>query len=160
MYAVKYFAKRSEDMIRKVTEADRHSYIEMVKSFYNSEAVCHEIPISHIEAAFNEMMRSDVYMEGFMLELNRETAGYANIAKTFSCEGGGLTVWIEELFILPQFRCKGLGRELFAFLEQHYGSSLARMRLEVTDENERAAKLYRALGFEPLEYRQLVKEFR
>ena len=50
--------------------------------------------------------------------------------------------------------------ELFAFLEQYYGSSLARMRLEVTDENERAAKLYRSIGFEPLEYRQLVKEFR
>ena len=147
-------------MIRKVTAKDREIYIEMVKSFYNSEAVCHEIPLSHIEAAFDEMMRSDVYMEGFMLESDGKTAGYANIAKTFSCEGGGLTVWVEEIFILPQFRCRGLGRELFAFLEQHYGSSLARMRLEVIDENERAAKLYKSLGFEWLEYRQLVKEFR
>ena len=147
-------------MVRKVVEADRQSYMSMVKDFYNSEAVCHEIPMSHIEAAFDEMMRSDVYMEGFMLEADGETAGYANIAKTFSCEGGGLTVWVEEIFILPQFRCRGLGRELFAFLEQRYGAELARMRLEVTDENERAAKLYRSLGFERLEYRQLVKEFR
>jgi len=147
-------------MIRKVKETDRQCYIEMVKSFYNSEAVCHEIPVSHIQAAFDEMMRSDVYMEGFILEVEGETAGYANIAKTFSCEGGGLTVWAEEVFILPKFRCKGLGRELFGFLEQYYGDKLARMRLEVTDENERAAKLYRSLGFESLEYRQMVKEFR
>ena len=72
-------------MIRKVSEKDREKYIEMVRSFYNSEAVCHEIPVSHIEAAFDEMMRSDVYMEGFMLEYDGKTAGYANIAKTFSC---------------------------------------------------------------------------
>jgi len=147
-------------MIRKVTEADRQSYIQMVKSFYNSEAVCHEIPVSHIEAAFDEMMRSDVYMEGFILEFKGKTAGYANIAKTFSCEGGGLTVWAEEIFVLPEFRSKGLGRELFEFLERHYGNKLARMRLEITDANQRAAKLYSSLGFEPLDYKQMVKEFR
>ena len=147
-------------MIRKVNLADREKYIEMVRSFYNSEAVCHEIPVSHIEAAFDEMMRSDVYMEGFMLEYDGKNAGYANIAKTFSCEGGGLTVWIEELFVLPEFRSKGLGRELFEHLEKHYGDKLARMRLEITDANQRAAKLYRSLGFESLEYRQMVKEFK
>ncbi len=147
-------------MIRKVNETDREKYIEMVKSFYNSEAVCHEIPVSHIEAAFDEMMRSDIYMEGFIIEHEGETAGYANVAKTFSCEGGGLTVWAEEIFILPRFRSHGLGHELFAFLESCYGERLARMRLEITDANQRAEKLYRSLGFEPLEYRQLVKEFR
>ena len=147
-------------MIRPVCENDRECYIEMVKNFYNSEAVCHEIPVSHIEAAFDEMMRSDVYMEGFILTSDEKIAGYANIAKTFSCEGGGLTIWIEELFVLPEYRKMGFGSELFAFLENRYGKHLARMRLEVTDSNRDAARLYKRLGFEPLEYRQMVKEFK
>ena len=147
-------------MVRKVCEADRQLYISMAKSFYNSEAVCHEIPSEHFDIAFDEMMRSDVYMEGFILMCEDEPAGYANVAKTFSCEGGGLTVWIEELFVYPEYRSKGLGRELFAFLERRYGSALARMRLEITDSNKDAARLYSRLGFEMLDYRQMVKEFR
>jgi len=147
-------------MVRKVCQADRELYISMAKGFYNSEAVCHEIPEAHFEAAFDEMMRSDVYMEGFILMHEDKPVGYANIAKTFSCEGGGLTVWIEELFVYPQYRSKGLGKELFAFLENKYGAALARMRLEVTDSNKDAVRLYKKLGFEPLDYRQMVKEFR
>ena len=147
-------------MVRKVCEADRQLYISMAKSFYTSEAVCHEIPSEHFEIAFDEMMRSDVYMEGFILMDKEAPVGYANIAKTFSCEGGGLTVWIEEVFVYPEYRSKGFGKELFAFLEQHYGSALARMRLEITDSNKDAERLYKNIGFEPLDYRQMVKEFR
>lgn len=147
-------------MIRKVTPADRELYISMTQSFYNSEAVCHPVPLRNIEAAFDEMMRSDVYMEGYILEHEGKAAGYANIAKTFSCEGGGLTVWVEELFMLPEYRSKGLGREFFAFLENRFGEKLARMRLEITDSNVNAKRLYKRLGFEELDYRQMVKEFR
>ena len=147
-------------MIRSICSADRELYISMAESFYSSEAVCHSIPRGHIEAAFDEMMRSDVYMEGFILYCGEEPAGYANIAKTFSCEGGGLTVWIEEIFVLPDHRSKGLGSELFGFLENRFGNSLARMRLELTDSNADAGRLYGRLGFEPLDYRQMLKEFR
>lgn len=147
-------------MIRKVCEADRELYISMAKGFYTSEAVCHEIPYEHFDIAFDEMMRSDVYMEGFILMDVDKPVGYANVAKTFSCEGGGLTVWLEELFVYPEYRSKGFGRELIAFLEQYYGSALARMRLEVTDSNKDAARFYRRHGFEALDYSQMVKEFK
>lgn len=147
-------------MIRKITAEDRALYLSMAKSFYTSEAVEHQIPDENIDIAFNEMLRSDVYMEGYILESEGETAGYVNIAKTFSCEGGGLTVWIEEFFVLPQFRSKGIGSELFAFLENRFGKALARMRLEITDSNQRAKRLYERMGFEELPYRQMVKEFR
>lgn len=147
-------------MIRRITPQDRDLYISMTNSFYSSEAVCHPIPESNIQAAFDEMLRSDVYMEGYIFEYDNKPVGYANIAKTFSCEGGGLTVWIEELFLLPEYRSKGIGREFFAYLENKFGKALARMRLEITDSNKRAKKLYSDVGFEDLDYRQMVKEFR
>ena len=147
-------------MIRSVCPDDRCLYIEMAESFYRSEAVCHEIPRSHIESAFEEMLRSDVYLEGFMLIYQDEVAGYAHIAKTFSCEGGGLTVWLEEIFVLPKFRSKGLAGELLEFLERRFGEKLARLRLEVTESNGRAAALYKRHGFEQLDYRQMVKDFK
>lgn len=147
-------------MIRKVEPKDRETYIGLAQQFYSSDAVQHAIPKDYIEAAFDEMMRSDVYADGYILTHGGKPAGYALIAKTFSCEGGGLTVWIEEIFILPEYRSLGLGGALFAALEAEYGRSLARMRLEITPENMRARSLYQKLGFKELSYQQMVKEFK
>ena len=147
-------------MVRKVLPKDRETYIELAWQFYSSDAVHHSIPRENIEATFDEMMRSDVYTQGYILAHEAKPVGYVLIAKTFSCEGGGLTVWIEEAFILPEYRSLGLGRALFATLEAEYGASLARMRLEIAPDNTRARSLYQRLGFEVLPYQQMVKEFK
>ncbi len=147
-------------MVRKVELGDRDAYIGLVQQFYDSDAVQHTIPRENIEATFDEMMRSDVYAQGYLLIHNDKPAGYALIAKTFSCEGGGLTVWIEEAFICAQYRSLGLGRALFAAIEAEYGPSLARMRLEITPDNLRAKSLYQKLGFQEFPYLQMVKEFK
>ncbi|WMJ83115.1 GNAT family N-acetyltransferase [Oscillospiraceae bacterium LTW-04] len=147
-------------MIRKVEPNDREAYIGLVQRFYNSDAVDHDIPKKYIEATFDELMRSDVYADGYIMTHDGKPAGYALIAKTFSCEGGGLTVWVEEVFILPEYRSLGLGKALFATLEEKYGGSLARMRLEIAPDNIRAKSLYQKLGFQELPYQQMVKEFK
>lgn len=146
-------------MIRKIEPKDREIYIKLALKFYSSDAVNHSIPKKYIEDSFDEMMRSDVYLNGYIIEHEGKIVGYALISKTFSCEGGGLTVWIEEAFVLSEYRSLGLGGELFSSLERIYGCELARMRLEVTPDNERAKSLYRRLGFDVLPYRQMVKEF-
>lgn len=143
-------------MIRSLTEKDRNLYLELVAEFYNSDAVLHSIPKSHIEATFEELLRSNVYTEAFLLETQQGVAGYALVAKTFSQEAGGLTVWIEELYIREQYRSKGLGSEFFGFLEKNFPA--ARYRLEIEPENQRAIKLYKRKGFEFLGYSQMIKE--
>ncbi len=147
------------DMIRKLTAEDKESFLSLTREFYHSDAVMHPIPDEYHSAAFDEMMRSDVYADGFLIYDKEELAGYAMTAKTYSHEAGGLTVWIEELYLSPAYRGKGLGHEFFAFAEAFYGKDLRRMRLETEPENEKAEKLYRNLGFDVLGYRPFVKEF-
>lgn len=147
-------------MVRRVEPGDRETYIALAQRFYSSDAVHHVIPKANIERTFDEMMRSDVYAVGYILTCVGRPAGYALVAKTFSCEGGGLTIWIEEAYILPEYRSCGLGSELFAALEAEYGQALARMRLEIAPDNVRAKSLYQKLGFEELPYQQMVKEFK
>lgn len=144
-------------MIRKIESRDKKTYMDLVKEFYSSDAVLHPVPDEYFERTFEEMMRSKIYTEGFLLEKDGVTAGYALIAKTFSQEAGGLTVWIEEIYLRPEFRSCGLGSEFFEFLEKNRPA--ARYRLEVEPENERAVSLYRRKGFEVLPYDQLCKEF-
>ncbi len=146
-------------MIRRMIPSDREDFLRLTREFYASDAVLHDIPDGYHEAAFEEMMRSDVYADGFMIYDGERLAGYGMTAKTYSHEAGGLCVWFEELYFMPAFRGKGLGHKFFAFAEQYYGKDLRRVRLETEPENERAEKLYKKLGYEELGYRPFVKEF-
>ena len=139
-------------MIRKFLPEDREDYIRFSTEFYNSAAVDKPVPREHFEQGFDEMMRSDVYVQGYMLVCDGNNVGYCVTMKTYSVEAGGLTIWIDELFVLEEYRSKGLGRELFKYIEENGDKKLRRIRLEVELENGRAISLYKKMGFEPAPY--------
>ena len=101
-------------MIRKFVPEDREDYIRFSTEFYNSSAVDKPVPREHFEQGFDEMMRSDVYVQGYMLVCDGNNVGYCVTMKTYSVEAGGITIWIDELFVLEEYRSKGLGRELLS----------------------------------------------
>lgn len=139
-------------MIRKFVPEDREKYIRFSTEFYNSSAVDKPVPREHFEQGFDEMMRSDVYVQGYMLVCDGNNVGYCVTMKTYSVEAGGITIWIDELFVLEEYRSKGLGRELFKYIEENGDKKLRRIRLEVELENGRAISLYKKMGFEPAPY--------
>ena len=139
-------------MIRKFVPEDREDYIRFSTEFYNSSAVDKPVPREHFEQGFDEMMRSDVYVQGYMLVCDGNNVGYCVSMKTYSVEAGGITIWIDELFVLEEYRSKGLGRELFKYIEENGDKKLRRIRLEVELENGRAISLYKKMGFEPAPY--------
>ena len=145
-------------MIRKLTENHRDLYIRMAEEFYSSDAVLHPIPRAYIERTADEALQSDAYAEIYLLECEGEPAGYGLTARTFSQEAGGSVLWIEELYIREQFRSRGLGREFFSYIEEQNKDRTARIRLEVEEENTRAASLYERLGYEKLDYKQMIKD--
>lgn len=146
-------------MIRELKMEDRELYLKMANDFYHSAAVLHPIPDSYIERTFEECMNGGVYARAYILEYEGNTAGYALTAKTFSQEAGGYVYWLEELYIKEEYRSKGLGSEFFSYMEQNKEDGTSRFRLEVEDDNKRAAELYTRLGFKPFQYCQMIKEF-
>lgn len=139
-------------MIRKFVPEDREDYIRFSTEFYDSSAVDKPVPREHFEQGFDEMMRSDVYVQGYMLVCDGNNVGYCVTMKTYSVEAGGITIWIDELFVLEEYRSKGLGRELFKYIEENGDKKLRRIRLEVELDNGRAISLYKKMGFEPAPY--------
>ena len=146
-------------MIRKLEPQDRAEFIRLSELFYASPAVLHPLPHAYHEDTFDELMRSRDYADGYMLFSDGKAVGFGLVAKTYSREAGGMVLWLEELFILEEYRCLGLGREYFAFIEKYArDNGFVRIRLEVEAENVRARALYGRLGYEPLGYLQMVKE--
>ena len=145
-------------MIRKIGQEDKERYIEMAKDFYSSEAVYQNVPELHFADTFNELMTSDQYVSGYMIEHGNNIAGYALVAKTYSQEAGGIVLWIDELYILPEYRGCGLGHEFFAYVQDDMPRDVKRLRLEVEDCNTKAISLYKKLGFKDLPYSQMMKD--
>ena len=143
-------------MMRRVTQNDRELYLAMAERFYSSDAVAHSVPRVYLERTFDELMRSEDYALCYFFRHEDKTAGYALLAKTFSQEAGGPVVWVEELWLEPEFRGLGLGGAFLRQLPQLVPA--ARYRLEVEPDNVRAKALYARCGFEPLGYEQMLRE--
>lgn len=145
-------------MLRPITAADEAVYLQMAAEFYSSDAVDHTIPETYLRRTFQTIVSGSPYAAAYLIECGGQTAGYALLAFTWSQEGGGEVVWIEEVYVRPQFRGHGLGRAFFEALRPLYPQA-ARFRLEVEAGNTRAKALYRSMGFEDLAYQQMVRDF-
>ncbi|MEG2016007.1 MAG: GNAT family N-acetyltransferase [Oscillospiraceae bacterium] len=143
-------------MIRPLTTTDKGIYLKLANEFYHSDAVLHAVAEHCMTNSFEEMMRSDNYLLGYIRECDSQCAGYAMLSKTFSPEVGGTCIWIEEIYILKDFRGKGLGKEFFEFIFDKFDGVSKRFRLEAIRENVGAISLYNKLGFEELDYLQMV----
>ena len=142
--------------IRSITKEDKEIFLTLSREFYNSPAVIAPIKEEYHENAFNELMRSRDYLDCFILEYDGEICGFVLLNITYCHEAGGKIVWIEEIYIREGYRSLGIGRKFFAFVEEKFPAF--RYRLEVEKENERAVKFYKSLGYEFLEYDQMIKD--
>lgn len=145
--------------MRRITEKDKEVFIQLSTEFYSSPAVIEPISEEVMMRTYNEMIRSNTYVEGFIIEDEGEDVGYGLISKSFSPEAGGPVIWFEEVYIRDGHQGKGLGAEFFRYIEEAYEDGTKRLRLEVEMENERAVALYKRLGYDNLAYMQMVKDF-
>ena len=141
--------------ILNMTAAHREAVLEMMRIFYASPAVLSNGSEEIFENDIHACVTGSPWLEGYVFAEGEKLCGYAMVAKTFSCEFGKPCKWIEDLFILPGHRGKGIGTAFFAFLEEKYPDSV--FRLEVEEENEGAMRMYFRNGFEVLPYTQMKK---
>ena len=142
--------------IRNILPEDFKEYIEMAKVFYSMSCCEHNVDKSHFINAFEYCLKDNPYSKLFIIEYDGKIAGYGNISFTYSIEGGGNVVFLEELYIKPEYRNKGIGTEYFNFIHTNFPAK--RYRLEVTDCNIKAKQLYEKLGYTYLNYKQMIKE--
>lgn len=145
-------------MFRPYKKDDHSLLIEMMNEFYHSPAVLHPVPMDNFLRTCQELDSDSPYAEAYIFEQNDLPAGYALLAKTYSNEAGGMVVWVEEVYIRPDFRGCGLGSGFLQYIKDTYSKSAARLRLEVEDDNIGAMRLYDRQGYKKLAYTQMIQE--
>lgn len=79
-------------------------------------------------------------------------AGFALYFFNFSTFVGRPGLYLEDLYVRPEFRSQGLGRRLLAHLARvAVARRCGRMEWAVLDWNEPAIKVYRAIGAVPMD---------
>ena len=141
---------------RDITAADRDIVIPMVVDFYHTDAVDHEVPAEIMERAFAAAADpAEPLLRGVLVCDGEEVVGYVYITFCYSAEVGGRCVFIEEIFLKEEHRGKGYGKQIMAWMEAEY-PEVRRFRLEVTQVNKQAIRLYEGSGYKYLKYDQMV----
>ncbi len=141
---------------RDITLQDRDVVLPMVETFYQTDAVDHPVDFSILERSFLDAADpAEPLLRGVLILDGQDVAGYLYLTQCYAAEVGGRCVFLEEIFLNPPFRGRGLGHEIMAWIEAQYPSA-RRFRLEVTQANQGAAKLYQKSGYQYLHYHQMV----
>ncbi|HIW74861.1 MAG TPA: GNAT family N-acetyltransferase [Firmicutes bacterium] len=143
-------------MFRPIGRQDRDTLVCLMREFYHSPAVLHPVPDAHFQKTADLILAGTPYADAYLFEEDGQTAGYALTAKTYSNEAGGLVLWLEEVYIRPAFQGRGIGGRFLRYLAEEYPEPIARLRLEVEEANEGAARLYRRAGYRDFPYRQMI----
>lgn len=142
-------------IIRTMTREDKFTVMEMMRVFYASPAVLSNGSDEIFENDIENCVNDSPYLEGFIFENDKEIQGYGMIAKSFSTEFGKPCIWIEDLYIKPEYQGFGIGSMFFDYLKDAYTDHI--FRLEVEEENERAIHVYEKNGFAVLPYMEMKK---
>ncbi len=101
------------------------------------------------ETAVTTIACGELLARAWIMRLAGQAVGYLVITLGYSIEYEGRDGFIDELYLEPDVRGRGLGRMLVAFaLSQAAELGIGTLHLEVEYDNERACRLYRDAGFE------------
>lgn len=143
--------------IRKFIDSDKYEIISMMNVFYSSDAVYTNGSDEIFESDFENCLNENSYLEGYVFVSDENIIlGYAMLAKSFSTEFGKACIWLEDLYLKPEYRGQGVIPKFIEFVEEHYHNAI--LRLEVEKENTHAVHVYEKAGFSPLPYVEMKKE--
>ncbi len=132
--------------VRKATEADASVILDLVDALAKYEKL--QPPDSVAKGRLiSDMTCARPRFDAYLCELDGRVAGYAFVLETYSSFLALPTLYLEDLFVLPEYRRKKVGYALFvAMLAEAHRRGCGRMEWTVLDWNSLAIDFYKKLG--------------
>ncbi|HEX9443068.1 MAG TPA: GNAT family N-acetyltransferase [Candidatus Binatia bacterium] len=139
-------AQKSEFRIVPAAERDVPVILELIKGLAEYERLSHEVVATEEalrESLFGARRAAEVVI-GYAKE---DPVGFAVFFHNYSTFLGRAGIYLEDLFVLPGWRGRGLGRKLLAHVARiAVERSCGRFEWSVLDWNEPAIGFYKKLG--------------
>ncbi len=132
--------------VRKAVPSDSPTILSLVEALASYEK------LAPPDAEARERLLGDLFsgrprIECYIAESGTRAAGYAFVLETYSSFLALPTLYLEDLFVLPEFRGMKAGYALFrAMVQEAKTRGCGRMEWTVLDWNELAIRFYRRSG--------------
>jgi GNAT superfamily N-acetyltransferase len=137
-------------LIRSASEKDVTSIFSLIKELADFEKLSDQIQTNEDEL-HKTLFGDDSFVEILVAEYEGKIVGQALFFKNFSTFLGKPGIYLEDLYVKPEMRGKGIGKALLDRIisiakERNYG----RVEWSVLDWNESAIDFYKKIGAIPL----------
>jgi ribosomal protein S18 acetylase RimI-like enzyme len=140
--------------LRAATLGDCPLLVTLMSEFYAESG--YPLNRRRAQAAFSELLADQGLGQVWLIQAEPGPVGYVVLTLGYSMEYGGRDAFVDDLFIRPIFRRRGLGKlalaEVRAACEER---GVRALHLEVGRDNAAAQSLYRRVGFVDMD-RQLL----
>jgi GNAT superfamily N-acetyltransferase len=133
-------------MIRPAVPADVPTIASLIRALAEYEKLAHEVVLD--EARLQEhLFGPRPFAEVLIAEVEGRSVGFALFFHNYSTFLGRPGIYLEDLFVLPEYRGHGLGKALLAGLAQlAVERECGRLEWAVLDWNEPSIRFYESLG--------------
>ena len=133
------------------TPQDVPALLAMITELADFERLAHEVVAT--EASLADGLFGPRAVAGTVIaRVDGEVAGFALYYSSFSTFLGRSGVYLEDLFVRPAFRGRGVGKALLGHLARlAVARGCGRMEWAVLNWNRRAIRFYEALGARPVD---------
>jgi len=132
------------------TPADVPTLLLLIGELAEFERLAHEVVVT--EASLHEALFCErPIVETVIARVDGEVAGFALYFHNFSTFLGRSGLYLEDLYVRPAFRGRGVGRDLLVHIAGVAGArGCGRMEWSVLNWNRRAIGFYESLGARPV----------
>jgi GNAT superfamily N-acetyltransferase len=132
--------------IRSATEHDVPTILGFIRALAEYEHLEHEV-VATEESLRKTLFGPRAYAEVVFACVNDEPLGFALFFHNYSTFLGKPGIYLEDLFVRPEARGRGLGKRLLTWLAQTaVARDCGRLEWAVLDWNEPSINFYKSLG--------------
>jgi len=133
-------------MIRPATPEDTKTIAQLIRALANFEKLSHVVQLDENRLR-EHLFGPRPYAEVLIAEEGAEAVGYALFFHIYSTFLGEPGIYLEDLFVRPEFRGHGHGKALLVALARlAIERGCTRLQWVVLDWNTQAIDFYRSLG--------------
>jgi GNAT superfamily N-acetyltransferase len=137
--------------IKKAKLKDVPLILSLIKELAKYEKLTHEVIASEKDLSRN-LFGPKKFAEVLLGYYNNEPTGMALFFHNYSTFEGKPGIYLEDLYVKPEFRGKGIGKALLLKLIRIAGKrKCGRVEWAVLDWNQPAIDFYKKLGAEPMD---------
>lgn len=136
--------------LRDATANDAEAMFELIVALAEYEKLAHQVTGS-VDDLRSHLFGERRYIEAIVAEVDGQAVGFALFFYNYSTFLTRPGIYLEDLFVLPNYRRLGIGRALLTHLAQRaIAEGCGRLEWSVLDWNEPAIAFYKRLGADVL----------